>query len=81
MGTDFAIDAHWLLTSASIVSAVEQLADRFPKFVAISLDQATTLPARSCKVHPEFAKAAAEVGVLKQRLAALQGSDASYHFE
>jgi hypothetical protein len=77
LGTACAIDTHRLLTSASLVSAAEQLADRFPKLVAVSADGTVTLQVRSQKVHPEFAKAAAEVITLKQRLAVLQDGDSS----
>jgi len=77
LGTACAIDTHRLLSSASIVSAAEQLAERFPKLAAVSADGTATLQVRSKVVHPEFAKAAAEVISVKQRLAVLQGVDSS----
>jgi hypothetical protein len=75
VGTACAVDAHRLLTSASIVAAADKLSHRFPKLMAVSVDGATTLQIQSRKVHPEFQAAAGEVELLKQRLENLQDAD------
>jgi hypothetical protein len=72
VGTACAIDAHRLLTSASIVAAADKLSHRFPKLMAISVDGATTLQIKSRKIPREFQTAASEIELLKQRLDQLQ---------